>query len=99
LDAVRGGPARGVAVRLEDAEGRQISSGATDPDGRITALAEALPAGRYRIVFDSGAFFAAQGLPHFYPEVIVSFQTNEGDSHYHVPILLSPFAYSTYRGS
>ncbi len=53
----------------------------------------------YRITFDSGAYFAAQGTPSFYPEVSVTFEMTAGGGHYHVPLLLSPFAYSTYRGS
>ena len=58
-----------------------------------------LTAGVYRITFGSGAYFAARGSATFYPEVSVTFELTEPDEHYHVPLLLSPFAYSTYRGS
>ena len=57
-----------------------------------------MPAGRYRFVFDTAAYFAATGQVGFYPEVVVVFDVVD-DGHYHVPLLLSPFAYSTYRGS
>lgn len=100
LDAVRGGPAAGVPVRLTGplaAPGRQVDeAGVTSGDGRWRAAAE-LPPGTYRLVFDTGAWFAATGTDGFYPEVAVTFTVRAG--HHHVPLLLSPFAYSTYRGS
>ncbi|QBS41747.1 hydroxyisourate hydrolase [Nocardia sp. CS682] len=97
LDAVRGAPAKHVAVTLyRGAE--QLNSGTTDADGRIGALAEALAPGTYRLVFDTGAYFAGQHVDTFYPEVSVTFAVTE-ERHYHVPLLLSPFAFSTYRGS
>ncbi|MFE9578964.1 hydroxyisourate hydrolase [Nocardia sp. NPDC006044] len=97
LDAMRGAPARDVAVTLyRGAE--QLDSGATDADGRIGALGGALPAGVYRLVFATGPYFTAQQVDTFYPEVSVSFEVTE-ERHYHVPLLLSPFAFSTYRGS
>ncbi|MFI5540520.1 hydroxyisourate hydrolase [Nocardia sp. NPDC051900] len=97
LDAVRGVPAAGVTVTLYQQE-RQLDSGETGADGRIRALGEALEAGTYRLVFDTGAYFAGQGVETFYPEVSIAFAVT-GERRYHVPLLLSPFAFSTYRGS
>ncbi|WP_330233307.1 hydroxyisourate hydrolase [Nocardia sp. NBC_00508] len=97
LDAVRGAPAAGVAVTLYQ-QGRQLDSGETDADGRIGTLGEALEPGTYRLVFDTGAYFARRAVETFYPEVAVAFVVTE-ERHYHVPLLLSPFAFSTYRGS
>ena len=100
LDAALGRPAVGVAVRLETAGGEPLARGSTDADGRVTGLGpDALPPGTYRIRFDTGAYFAAAGQAGFYPEVTITFDLSDPDAHYHVPLLLSPFAYSTYRGS
>ena len=99
LDAAHGRPAVGVAVRLEHVAGDVVATTETDSDGRARDLGpESLPAGDYRLVFDTGAWFAATDRTTFYPEVVVTF-TVGADGHYHVPLLLSPFAYSTYRGS
>ncbi|CAN5718309.1 hydroxyisourate hydrolase [soil metagenome] len=78
-----------------------VGSGFTDDDGRLRDLAPAgpLPAGTYRLRFDTGGYYAARGIDGFYPEVAVSFLVSGGDEHYHVPLLLSPYGYSTYRGS
>ncbi|MFF2557880.1 hydroxyisourate hydrolase [Nocardia sp. NPDC058058] len=97
LDAVLGTPAADVTVTLFDWDGTELAAGRTDADGRIGALAE-LPIGDYRLRFGTGGYFTAQGIDAFYPEVIIAF-TVTGERHYHVPLLLSPFAYSTYRGS
>ncbi len=98
LDAVTGRPAPGVAVTLEAFDGTVLGRGATDADGRIAELGpEELPAGDYRVRFDTRAWFAGQ--PAFYPEVVIAFAIADPAEHYHVPLLLSPFAYSTYRGS
>jgi 5-hydroxyisourate hydrolase len=97
LDAVRGAPAAGVTVTLRQGD-RRLDSGETDVDGRIGALGEALEPGTYRLVFDTGAYFARREVEAFYPEVSIAFAVTE-DRHYHVPLLLSPFAFSTYRGS
>ncbi|MEV6323135.1 hydroxyisourate hydrolase [Nocardia sp. NPDC051787] len=97
LDAVRGVPAAGVTVTLYQ-HARQLDSGETDADGRIQALGDALEPGTYRLVFDTGAYFARSEVETFYPEVVVAFVVTE-ERHYHVPLLLSPFAFSTYRGS
>jgi 5-hydroxyisourate hydrolase len=95
LDTARGRPAAGVPVRLLDASGAQLAEGVTDPDGRIGALAGDLAPGAYTVRFD----VAAYQPDGFYPEVAVTFTVTAGEGHYHVPLLLSPYGYSTYRGS
>ncbi|MDE1672313.1 MULTISPECIES: hydroxyisourate hydrolase [Nocardia] len=97
LDAVLGAPAAGVTVTLYRQD-RRLDSGETDGDGRVGALGEALAPGTYRLVFDTGAYFAGRDVETFYPEVAIAFVVTE-ERHYHVPLLLSPFAFSTYRGS
>ena len=80
----------------------RLSSGETNADGRLASLMpidDPLIQGVYRITFDTGRYFQAQGRQAFYPEVVVVFETVAGESHYHVPLLLSPFGYSTYRGT
>ena len=99
LDASRGTPAAGVAVRLTTSGGQELASAVTDDDGRVRELAGELAAGNYRITFDTGAYFAATGQQGFYPEVVVTFTVTDPGQHHHVPLLLSPYAYSTYRGS
>ena len=102
LDVTLGRPAAGVPVILSarvDGEWTLVGSGTTDDDGRARSLApETVPVGTYRFVFDTTAYFAAIGQASFLPEVVVVFDVTD-DRHYHVPLLLSPFAYSTYRGS
>ncbi|TNC22495.1 hydroxyisourate hydrolase [Amycolatopsis alkalitolerans] len=96
LDAAAGRPAAGIPVRLES-DGRLVAEGRTDSDGRIRDLGpERLEPGVYRLVFDTAAYLGPDG---FFPEITVSFRITDGAAHHHVPILLSPFAYSTYRGS
>ncbi|MET7770679.1 hydroxyisourate hydrolase [Nocardia sp. NPDC005366] len=97
LDATRGAPAVGVGVALY-AGAESLGGGRTDGDGRITALGSDLTPGTYRLVFDTGAYFAELGVDTFYPEVTIAFAVG-AQRHYHVPLLLSPFAFSTYRGS
>ncbi|GAA1900266.1 hydroxyisourate hydrolase [Lapillicoccus jejuensis] len=102
LDTSTGRPAVGVSVRLSAWDGAILAQDHTDDDGRVRALApEGLEPGSYRLRFDTGAWFAAQGVRGFYPEAVVSFTVAEGqeDEHFHVPLLLSPFGWSTYRGS
>jgi len=103
LDTSRGRPAAGVPVVLERADGSGwdvVGRGTTDADGRARDLLTSAPEnGRYRLTFDTGAYFRAVGEAPFYPEVTVTFAVERGDEHYHVPLLLSPFGYSTYRGS
>jgi 5-hydroxyisourate hydrolase len=97
LDTATGRPAKGIAVRFETAEGKPIADGRTDDDGRIRDLGpETLDPGAYRLVFDTGAYL---GPDAFFPEVTLTFRISDGTAHHHVPLLLSPFAYSTYRGS
>jgi 5-hydroxyisourate hydrolase len=100
LDAALGRPAAGVGVRLEGLPGGELLAETnTDHDGRVRELAVDLTAGPYRITFDTGGYFAATGQQGFYPEVAVTFVVTDPGEHHHVPLLLSPFAYSTYRGS
>lgn len=106
LDTARGKPAQGVPVTLEFLSGDGIwtnrGTGKTGADGRCTDLlpeGAALEAGAYRLTFDTGAYFSSQGTQGFYPQVTVEFTVKETAQHYHVPLLLSPFGYSTYRGS
>ncbi len=95
LDAARGAPAAGVPVRLER-DGAVLARAVTDADGRVGDLGP-LTAATHRLVFDTGAWFG--DTPAFYPEVTISFTVTDPAAHHHVPLLLSPFAYSTYRGS
>ena len=105
LDISTGVPARGVAVILERQilDGWQIiGKGETDDDGRLRDLLssdEMMQIGNYRLTFDTGDYFAKQQIEGFYPQVTVAFVVRDAISHYHVPLLLSPFGYSTYRGS
>jgi len=103
LDAVSGRPAAGVPVELEqrlETGWQVLATASTDADGRVSTLGPAdLPAGRYRLTFDTGRYFAATAQPTLYPEVSVTIDLADPAAHYHVPLLLSPFAYSTYRGS
>ena len=106
LDTSRGRPAAGVPVTLEArGEGgawEELGRGFTDADGRLRDLLppeHKLAKGSYRLTFDAAVYFAAQGAKGFYTEVSVAFVVAEGGAHYHVPLLLSPYGYSTYRGS
>lgn len=105
LDMSRGQPAAGVPVSLEaDASGvwKLVGAGITDENGRIADLVSAemaLSAGVHRLVFDTAKYFAAHNVRGFYPQVVVVFTIRDPAQHYHVPLLLSPFGYSTYRGS
>ena len=101
LDAVAGAPAGGMALRLERADGVLVGTGRTNADGRCPELTEdlELEVGSYRLSFDTGAWFAERNSATFYPTVELCFEVTDAGAHYHVPLLLSPFAYSTYRGS
>ena len=112
LDAASGEPAGGVEVALTAASGDAvvaevpgaiIAHGVTDADGRLAIGPDELPPGDYTLTFLTGEYFAAQGTGTFYPFVTVTFIVDGADDgtsrHLHVPLLLSPFAYSTYRGS
>lgn len=100
LDTSRGRPAQGVSVWLESGD-TCIGEGVTNADGRVTDLLPegALEPGVYQIRFDTGGYFRAQGVKGFYPEVRIAFVVEAGEAHYHVPLLLNPYGYSTYRGS
>lgn len=100
LDGSRGVPASGVAVTMTDAERAVIAQGVTDDDGRVPSFGpDALPSGTYHVTFGTGDYFAAHSIETFYPSVTITVAIDETAAHYHVPLLLSPFAYSTYRGS
>lgn len=105
LDTARGRPAAGVPVTLEvEAAGGWIllGKGTTNADGRISDLLpdeNAIEAGVYRLIFDTSSYFAGNKVPAFYPQVTIVFKIENSGQHYHVPLLLSPFGYSTYRGS
>lgn len=105
LDVAAGVPARGVAVVLErqTAAGWEVvGRGETDDDGRVRDLLApetALQAGSYRLTFAAGEYFKKQETESFYSQITVAFIVGDTARHYHVPLLLSPFGYSTYRGS
>lgn len=96
-------PARTDAApveRVHDSRGDwvEVASSATDADGRCRDLAHDLPAGVYRLTFDTGAYFSRSGRSSIYPEISITFACT-GDEHYHLPLLLSDNSYTTYRGS
>jgi 5-hydroxyisourate hydrolase len=102
LDTSLGRPGAGIAVRLDRVSepAGPVATGVTDGDGRVAQLGtEDLPAGTYQLTFETGAYLEQSGAPVFFPSVTVTLSTAATEPHYHVPLLLSPFAYSTYRGS
>jgi 5-hydroxyisourate hydrolase len=106
LDTARGRPAAGVLVILESAgeigSWAELARAKTDVDGRIKSLlpnAATLRAGDYRLRFATRPYFESSGQPVFYPEVLVHVRIDDPAGHYHIPLLMSPFGYSTYRGS
>jgi 5-hydroxyisourate hydrolase len=104
LDTAAGHPGNAIAVELDrDHAGTwdRVGAGTTDDDGRLRTLTQSgqVSAGVYRIRFHTGAYFAAHGRDSFFPVVEIQFTVSDGAQHYHVPLLLSPFGYSTYRGS
>ena len=94
LDTARGKPSSGIPVRLEILRGEWelVGSGQTDADGRLRTLTAGMPLEKatYRLTF---------GTTGFFPEIAIAFRVEDPDEHYHVPLLLSPYGYSTYRGS
>jgi 5-hydroxyisourate hydrolase len=103
LDTARGRPAAGVAVTLSRRKPGDawsvVGRAVTDADGRIKELSSVpLEGGEYRLEFATGAYFKASGTKGFYPEVSVVLAVTDGETHLHVPLLLSPFGYSTYKG-
>ena len=98
LDTVTGRPAAGMVVRLYEGE-ELLAEGLTDADGRVRLAEGATAAGQHRLVFATGPWFATQNRETFYPVVSITFAVHEPEDHHHVPLLLSPFGYGTYRGS
>ncbi len=101
LDTSYGRPAAGVMVVLEQAVGDPpiLATGVTDDDGRVSDLGpQRLDPGSYRLRFNTGGYFAETGAATFFPEVVITFEVGD-EQHYHLPLLLNPFGYSTYRGS
>jgi 5-hydroxyisourate hydrolase len=106
LDTARGRPADGVPVTLElqntDESWSSLAQAWTDEDGRVKPfflVGTLLGAGNYRLIFDTEAYFSQLEIEYFYPQVCVVFKIVDSQQHYHVPLLISPFGYSTYRGS
>ncbi|MGB3684560.1 MAG: hydroxyisourate hydrolase [Ornithinimicrobium sp.] len=100
LDTSLGLPAQGVPITLHTLAGDSLGAGSTDADGRIGTIGpERLAVGDYRLTFDSGSYFAAAGTTAFYPEITIAFTISDAEAHCHVPVLLNPYGYSTYRGS
>ena len=106
LDTTRGKPAQGVPVflEMETREGvwERLAQGETNQEGRIMDLISypfTLTKGRYQLIFDTKTYFEQEAFTVFYPHVIVTFDIQHPSQHYHIPLLLSPYGYSTYRGS
>ncbi len=105
LNTASGKPGAGVAIVLQYKAGKnweELGRGLTDLQGRAADLYPAkkpLQAGTYRLVYETGVYFKGQGTKTFFPQVEIIFEVEKTDEHYHVPLLLSPFGYSTYRGS
>jgi 5-hydroxyisourate hydrolase len=105
LDTARGRPAAGIAVSLEMRAGTdwtRIADAVTDENGRagnLVSPAGPFERGAYRLLFDAATYFRAQGVDTFYSQVSVTFEVRNPGEHYHVPLLLSPWGYTTYRGS
>jgi 5-hydroxyisourate hydrolase len=103
LDTARGVPAKGIAIslyRIDDRERVPLGNATTNADGRTDApLAETLGAACYELTFGVSTYFATQGTVAFYDEITVRFLIDDPNQNYHVPLLLSPWGYSTYRGS
>ena len=106
LDTSRGAPANGVAVCLEsqntDESWIELSHAWTDQDGRVKPfflVEQAINEGTYRLVFDTEPYYSSLSVDCFYPQVTVVFKVSDSSQHYHVPLLISPYGFSTYRGS
>jgi 5-hydroxyisourate hydrolase len=106
LDTARGRPAAGVPVvleaRIDGDRWQRVGAGQTDTDGRLRTLmpdAAPLVPGIYRLTFDTASYFGAAGVRTLYPSIVIAFEAEPGESHYHVPLLVAPFGYSTYRGT
>ena len=105
LDTSLGRPARGLTITLSQKESDgswvKLASGVTNDDGRITDLLERgqLSSGVYQMCFDTGPYHHEPGVEGFYPEASIVFEVKDTTQHYHIPLLISPYGYSTYRGS
>jgi 5-hydroxyisourate hydrolase len=102
LDTSRGQPAANIAVKLdrrESGDWREVARATTDGDGRVRELASEAEPGIYRLTFEVSGYFSALGQEYFFPFVSVVFQLRHPNERHHVPLLISPFGYSTYRGS
>ena len=104
LDTSLGKPAAGIPVCLERnhaAEWRLIGASETDHDGRCSGLLQTatLTCGTYRLIFDTRSYFESQSIPYLYPEITITFLVRDAETHYHIPLLLGPNTYTTYRGS
>ena len=100
LDAAAGVPAEGVRITLAAGDGIVLATAETDANGRVNELGpDRLESGEYAVTFGSGAYFAERGTRSFHPRITVLFTVDAAQQHYHIPLLLSPFAYTTYRGS
>ena len=104
LDLATGKPAAGVRVVLTliaDGQRTHVGAGVTDPDGRLKDLVASAPfnAGVFELTFETGSYFMAHGVHPFHPRVSVTVEVTDPDQHYHVPLLISPYGYTTYRGS
>ncbi|MFX0539839.1 hydroxyisourate hydrolase [Ornithinimicrobium sp. Y1847] len=100
LDTSLGRPAEGVSISLATIEGQELGGGTTDADGRIGQIGPAeLEPGDYVLTFATGDYYRASGQEGFYPTASIAFTVAAGEKHYHVPLLLNPWGYSTYRGS
>jgi 5-hydroxyisourate hydrolase len=106
LDTARGHPAEGVVVELQVREAHLVwhylAEGTTNDDGRVDELVpegHRFEPGVYRMMFRTGEYFEKDAMLPFHPEVVVAFEVRDPKQHYHVPLLLSPYGYTTYRGS
>ena len=105
LDVSLGKPAANIAVILETqspgGDWSEVARGATDSDGRLRDWpdAKSLPTGIYRLIFDTKGYFAVRKITSLYPQIEIVFEVRDAQEHYHIPLLLSPFGYTTYRGS
>ena len=104
LNTAIGRPAEGMAVTLERVDGdtwNEVTGGTTNADGRVGELlaSDDVLVGTYRVSFGTGGYFAQRAEVAFYPEVRIDFEVHDASEHYHVPLLVSPWSYSTYRGS
>lgn len=105
LDLSSGKPAAGVRValaRIDNVQRVPVGSGVTDADGRLRDLvpkAAKLNAGTFELTFETGTYFRSRGVEPFHPRVTITVEISDPAQHYHIPLLISPYGYTTYRGS